>query len=188
MKIHEYSDRFFGKQHCAVSQTAIKLVVIHSTEGSTAEGGAATLCGENVSAHLCVGEGQTFRIVPEHLGSCTVQEPNAWTLNIEQAGFAYWSRKMWLRHIDTIRRTAFWIAWWQKKYGIPNRFRSTTALNNGKLQGWTTHGALAASKWSSSTHTDPGSNYPLFGRLSLSALILIYRAQIKLRGLRPRKT
>src|SRR6266508_5012108 len=89
VKIYEYDDRYFGKQHCAVSQTAIKLVVLHSTEGPSAEGGAITLSSRSdVSAHLCVGEGVTYRIVPEWLGSCTVQEPNDWTLNIEQVGRA----------------------------------------------------------------------------------------------------
>src|SRR6266508_1878210 len=111
VKTYEYDDRYFRKQHCAVSQTAIKLIVLHSTEGPTAEGGAITLSSSSdVSAHLCVGEGVTYRIVPEWLGSCTVQEPNDWTLNIEQVGFAAWSRKKWLQHLNTIKRAAFWTA------------------------------------------------------------------------------
>lgn len=186
MRVNDYSDKFF-RSRCSVTRTAQKLIVVHSTEGSTPEGGATTLSGStDVSAHLCVGQGVTYRIVPEDRGSCTVREPNPWTLNIEQAGFAAWARWRWLKNLDTIKRTAFWIAWWQKKYGLPNRFRSTTALNAGKTKGWTTHGALAASKWSSSTHTDPGTNYPLFGKVSLSALILYYRGRIRV-GMKPRK-
>ena len=188
MRVNEYSDRFFDKYQCAVSQTAIKLVVIHSTEGSTAEGGAATLSSQSdVSAHLCVGQGVTYRIVPEHLGSCTVREANPWTLNIEQAGFAAWSRKAWLRRFDTVKRAAFWTAHWQLKYNILKRYRSTKALNAGKTHGWTTHAALARSKWSSSTHTDPGPNYPLFGRVSFSALLLAYRVALRLHKIRPVK-
>src|SRR6266498_3876681 len=44
--------------------------------------------------------------------------------------------------------------------------------------------ARAASKWSSSTHTDPGPNYPLFGKVSFNALLLYYRARIAA-GLKP---
>jgi len=182
MRVNEFSDKYFGKQKCAVSQTAIKLIVIHSTEGSTPEGGANTLSTRSdVSAHLCVGQGATYRIVPEHLGACTVREANPWTLNIEQAGFAYWSRRAWLKRVNTIKRAAFWTAWWCKKYKIPRRYRSTKALNAGKLHGWTTHAALARSKWSSSTHTDPGPNYPLFGRVSFAGLLTAYYASIRLR-------
>jgi len=182
VKYNEFSDRYYGKQHCAVSQTDIKLVVIHSTEGSSAESGAITLSSrDDVSAHLCVGEGVTYRIVPEHLGACTVREPNAWTLNIEQTGFAYWSRRAWLKRIDTIKRAAFWTAWWGIKYKLPGKYRSTKDLNAGKVHGWTTHGALAASRWSTSTHSDPGPNYPLFGRVSFAALLTSYRASIRLR-------
>jgi len=185
VKVSEHDDRYFGKQHCAVSQTVIRLVVIHSTEGSSPESGAATLSSQSdVSAHLCVGEGVTYRIVPEWLGSCTVQEPNDWTLNIEQAGFAAWSRRAWLKRLNTVKRAAFWTAWWCKKYDIPRRYRSSKALDNGKRRGWTTHAALAASKWSSSTHTDPGPNYPLFGKVSFNALLLYYRARIAA-GLKP---
>jgi hypothetical protein len=111
-----------------------------------------------------------------------VQEPNDWTLNIEQAGFAAWSRRAWLKRLNTVKRAAFWTAWWCKKYDIPRRYRSTKALNNGKRRGWTTHAALAASKWSSSTHTDPGPNYPLFGKVSFNALLLYYRARIAADG------
>jgi hypothetical protein len=64
------------------------------------------------------------------------------------------------------------------------RYRSTKALDNGKRRGWTTHAALAASKWSSSTHTDPGPNYPLFGKVSFNALLFYYRARIAA-GLKP---
>lgn len=187
MRVSQYDDQFYGKQHCSVTRTATKLIVVHSTEGSTALSGANTLSSQgDVSAHLCVGEGVTYRIVPEDRGSCTVQEPNPWTLNIEQAGFAAWSRKAWLKHLDTIKRTAFWTAWWQKEYGIPNKFRSVTALDAGNLRGWTTHANLAASKWSSSTHTDPGPNYPLFGKISLATLILYYRGRIRT-GMKPRQ-
>jgi hypothetical protein len=187
VKIYEYDDRYFRKQHCAVSQTAIKLVVLHSTEGPTAEGGAITLSGSSdVSAHLCAGEGVTYRIVPEWLGSCTVQEPNDWTLNIEQVGFAAWSRKKWLQHLNTIKRAAFWTAWWCKKYKLPGRFRNAKALDAGTIRGYTTHAQLSLSKWSSSTHTDPGPNYPLFGKVSFRALLLYYRGRIAA-GLKPRR-
>ena len=187
MKTYEYDDRYFRKQHCAVSQTAIKLVVLHSTEGPTAEGGAITLSSSSdVSAHLCVGEGVTYRIVPEWLGSCTVQEPNDWTLNIEQVGFAAWSRKKWLQHFNTIKRAAFWTAWWCKKHKLPRRFRNAKALDAGKITGYTTHAQLSLSKWSSSTHTDPGPNYPLFGKVSFRALLLYYRGRIAA-GLKPRQ-
>jgi hypothetical protein len=187
VKTYEYDDRYFRQQHCAVSQTAIKLVVLHSTEGPTAEGGAITLSSSSdVSAHLCVGKGVTYRIVPEWLGSCTVQEPNDWTLNIEQVGFAAWSRKKWLQHLNTIKRAAFWTAWWCKKHKLPRRFRNAKALDAGEIRGYTTHAQLSLSKWSSSTHTDPGPNYPLFGNVSFRALLLYYRGRIAA-GLKPKQ-
>jgi hypothetical protein len=81
---------------------------------------------------------------------------------------------------------AFWTAWWCKKYKLPGRFRNAKALDAGKIRGYTTHAQLSLSKWSSSTHTDPGPNYPLFGKVSFRALLVYYRGRIAA-GLKPRQ-
>ncbi len=192
MKITEYSDRYYRKQVAdGGPRTAgqIGLIVIHDTEGSTAEGGARTLTTrEDASAHLCVDDRATFRLVPELVIAWGTKGYNTPCLHIEQAGFARWSSREWLRHFATIRRSAYWAAVWTARYKIPARFRTTADLNAGRIRGITTHQNVSLSKLSDSTHTDPGPNYPLVGQRSFFALLRFYRAGLKLRILpRPRE-
>lgn len=165
MQVNEYSDQFWNKQNCggqARAATDITCIVIHSTEGLTALGGAQTLTSRpDATVQIVVDDDHTFRICPELKVPCGVMDVNSWTLHIEQAGFARWTKKTWLHRAKTIQRAAFWTAYWQWKYDIPNTYLSTQDINSGARRGWTTHNNLSLSKVSASTHTDPGPHYPI---------------------------
>jgi N-acetylmuramoyl-L-alanine amidase-like protein len=182
VQVHEYSDKYLNKQKCGGGPRDGKptCIVLHSTEGPTAEGGAKTLTTRpDASAHIVVGDTETFRIVPSPKYACGVKDVNDWTLHIEQAGFAKWKKREWLTHIGTIRRAAFWTAVWMKQYGIPAHFLTTQDLNDGKRRGFTYHRFLSLSDVSSSTHWDPGYHYPM---VTFMALLTYYRLRRKLFG------
>lgn len=182
MQTNEYSDAFFNKQKCSGGSrtpSEITCVVIHDTEGTTASGGAYTLTTRtDASTQLVCDDSTTFRIVPELTVPCGVRDVNSWTLHIEQAGIASWSEKTWRTKVKTIQRAAFWTAFWMKKFNIPAHFLTTLEINAGKRKGYTSHNNLSQSSVSSSTHTDPGPNYPwaLFRNL-----LAFYRLGLKLK-------
>lgn len=185
MRIAQYSDQFYNKQKCdqgVRSADMIVLIVIHDTEGYSAESGATTLTTRtDASTQLCVDDDNTFRIVPELHIQCGVKSYNTTTIHIEQTGFSKWRKAEWIKHLKTIQRAAYWAAHWSLKYEIPPKFRTTVELNAGKVRGITTHNNLSLSKLSDSTHTDPGLNYPLVGHRSFMALLRFYRLGLKAR-------
>lgn len=164
MLTNEYSDSFYNKQKCSGGSrtpSEISCVVIHDTEGTTASGGAHTLTTRtDASTQLVCDDSVTYRIVPELTVPCGVRDVNSWTLHIEQAGIASWSERTWRTKVKTIQRAAFWTAFWMKKFDIPAHFLTTPEINAGKRKGYTSHNNLSLSSVSSSTHTDPGPNYP----------------------------
>jgi N-acetyl-anhydromuramyl-L-alanine amidase AmpD len=184
MKLNQYSEKYFGKTNSHSGPrlpSAIDLVVIHDTEGTTAEGGAYTLTHRpDASTHVCVDDNNTFRVLPDTIIAWCVKSYNTHTIHVEQAGLAGWSEKGWLEKVRTIRRAAYWTAYWMHRYNIPFRFRSVADLNAGRVRGYTSHNNLSLSNISDSTHTDPGPNYPW---RTLNAGITYYLGRAKARTL-----
>lgn len=188
MRTTEFSDQFYNKQNCGGQPrraTDITCIVLHSTEGPTALGGAQTLTTRpDATVEIVVDDDHTYRICPELKIPCGVKDVNTWTLHIEQAGYAHWSKKAWLRRVKTIQRAAFWTAYWQTKYDIPNKFLTTQDIDSGARRGWTTHNNLSLSQVSSSTHSDPGPHWP---RSRFLAYVGFYKLSMKLFRTRPRE-
>ena len=164
MKTNEYSDEFRNRQECDGGfrdMRDVTCIVLHSTQGPTARGGALTLTSRpDASVQIVLDNEECYRIVADNVVPCGVRDVNSWTLHIEQAGFAEWSKGEWMKHRRTIQRAAFWTALWERRYRIPHRFLTTADLDAGRRRGWTTHNELSQSDISSSTHWDPGPRWP----------------------------
>lgn len=97
---------------------------------------------------------------------CVPYERAAWTLrngnhrseNIEQVGWAAWTREEWLAHPGTLDHTARWLADRSKARGIPLVKLSPADVAAGKP------GVIGHVDYTlgtgDGTHTDPGPNYP----------------------------
>jgi N-acetyl-anhydromuramyl-L-alanine amidase AmpD len=185
MRVNEFSSKYLNqtKSHSGPRPpVVINLVVIHDTEGTTAEGGAYTLTHRtDASTHVVVDDAHTFRVLPDTIIAWCVKSYNTPTIHVEQAGLASWSTMTWRDRVKTIRRAAWWAAYWMREYNIPFVFRSVADLNSGRISGYTSHNNLSLSTLSDSTHTDPGPNYPW---AMLKTLITYYRAQMRMGRLR----
>ncbi len=187
MRLYEFSTDFEGLAVNGGPRPAsdITTVVIHSTEGTTAAGGAHTLTTRtDASSHLVLDDDTTYRL----LGDLTVAYTQKWNqhaLAIEQAGMSAWSLKTWLSHLQTIRRAAYWTAYWCHRYSIPVRWLSVADLNAGRIHGVTSHNNVSLSNLSDSTHTDPGPNYPYAGsKTSFMYLSKLYLGRFRTHTIR----
>lgn len=135
-----------------------RIICLHTTEGHDRPGvvdlhGLASWFDNPASqASSHVGndkEGNDSRMVADDRKAWTAGHVNGYALQIEQVGFARFSRDEWLnnRH-KQLENTAAWIAYWSKKYGIPIRHS-------------TSHGVCQHSDVSGpGGHSDCGPGYP----------------------------
>jgi hypothetical protein len=138
----------------------IKWVVMHSTEGGTAQGAAAWFANPRSqgSAHLCVDDNICYKTLDDQKIPWGASGANYHGYHIELAGFARWTSLIWsTTHRRTLERGAYKAALRCRWYGIPRVFRTAQELNQG-LAGVTTHnecsGAFGGSHW------DPGFGWP----------------------------
>lgn len=138
----------------------IKWVVIHSTEGDTAQGAAAWF--ENPlsggSANLVVDDFHCYRTVPDLVVPWAAPPLNTQGFHIEIAGYARWSRQQWLVRPTRLHRAAYKAALRCKRYGIPVRQVGWLGLKLGR-QGICSHNAVSKA-WHLSDHHDPGDGFP----------------------------
>ncbi len=143
----------------ARSKKAIKWVVLHSTEGGTAESVARFFAtSAQASTHLVVDDKECWRMVPDLVIPWGAPGVNTGGLHIEQCGYARWSRAEWLAHGHTLDRSAAKAAQWCRKYGIPLRWVGPLGLKLGR-KGITTHND-ASKAFTAGGHTDPGPGFP----------------------------
>jgi hypothetical protein len=140
--------------------SAIKLIVIHSTEGDTAAGAARwwTNPDSKGSGHLVVDDHECYRALGNEVIPWGAPGANTNGFHLEHAGFAAWHRDKWLQHEQTIRRGAFKVAVHAQKFGVPIRLLSADDLRRGR-GGIVTH--VTVSEVFHGDHTDPGSGFPL---------------------------
>ena len=159
----------------------ITLIVLHDTEGGTAESVAKYFQTKNAggSAHLVVDNTSCYRCLPNAVIPWGAPGANQQGFHIEQCGYASWSTRQWLRNIGTLRRAAYKTAQHCKAFHIPTRFLDAAALEAGR-RGITTHAEV--SKWQTAihapgdhSHTDPGSGWP---RRVFMGLVRTYRARM----------
>lgn len=139
--------------------SAIKWIVLHSTEGGTASSIARFFQSPNAggSTHLVVDDQECQRCLPNSAICWGAPGANTNGFHIEQCGYARWEREDWLRHEKTLRRAAFKTAFHCNAFGIPAVFLKAADLKAGK-RGITTH--VECSRAFGGTHWDPGDGWP----------------------------
>ena len=142
--------------------SAIKWIVLHSTEGGTATSVARYFRGpfdegEGGSTHLIVDDNECQRCLSNSAVPWGAKGANFAGFHIEQCGFAKWNLAGWLLHRKTLRRAAFKTALHCKKFGIPVVFVDRDGLKAGK-PGITTHNECT--KAFGGSHWDPGFGWP----------------------------
>lgn len=162
------SEEFKAFNHGASrDMSAVKLIVVHSTEGATAKGAESWFAnpipisaGGPGSTQVVVGPDGCYRTLPDNVVPYGAGSPaNNLGLHIELAGFAKWTRDEWLAQDSTLRLAAAQIAAWSASYGIPLEYIDASGLLAGKT-GVTTH-LQATNAWHATTHVDPGPNFPM---------------------------
>ena len=140
-------------------------LVLHDTEGSTAESAASWFQNpaSQGAAHFCIDANHCFRTCdPTRIAYAAFPPGNERGLHFEQAGFASWTRTEWLTlGRGTIERTAYRVAFWAKALKIPLQWLTDAQVKGETWRGVTTHRQLTRCfPCPECTHTDPGPNYP----------------------------
>lgn len=148
--------------------SAIRLLVLHDTEGDTAEGAARYFASDERtgSAHFCIDGDHCFRTLDPTVIAWGAPPANTHGLHFEQAGFAHWTREEWLA-TGVVERTAYRVAYWAHVLDIPLRYLTDAQLEAGVAAGVTYH-AQVSRVFRESDHTDPGPHYP-FDKFMITA-------------------
>jgi hypothetical protein len=158
----------------AASRERIDLLVVHSMEApekpTTAENVAAWFAGATApmaSAHYCIDADSIVQCVREKDVAYHAPGSNHNGIALEHAGYAKQSAEDWGdTYSETmLRRSAELAARLCRKYDVPVVYLDATDLALGK-RGITTHRAVSAA-FKQSTHTDPGSHFPMAHYLEL---------------------
>lgn len=140
--------------------SSIRLVVIHSAEGSSAAGVASFFAGSaQASTQLAADGKECWRMLPDLVIPWGAPGANSDGLHIEICGFAKWDRNEWLQHEKMLRRSAWKVAKWCWQYGIPVRWLTDKQLANGTARGLTQH-IQVSRVFKGSDHWDPGPHFP----------------------------
>lgn len=138
----------------------IRLVVLHSTEGGTAESVARFFATTaEASTQLVVDDNACFRCVPDLVVPWGAPGANTSGLHVEHCGFAHWSRAEWHQHLPMLRLSAERVARWCWQYGIPRRYLGPVGIRLHR-KGITTHADVTKTFGTPGGHTDPGPNFP----------------------------
>lgn len=139
--------------------SAIRWLVIHSTEGSTARGAAAWFANPRSagSAHVVVDEIECYQTLPPSAVPWAAPGANFHGWHLELAGFASWSRARWRLHDRELWRAAYKLEIHAHRFGIPIRRLTAHELAAG-VHGFTDHRTCTAVF--GGTHTDPGAHFP----------------------------
>lgn len=151
---------FQARRHSgARSDSAVKWIVLHSTEGGTARSVARFFASPQAqgSAHLVVDDAECYRCLPNVAVPWAAPEANVAGFHIEQCGFARWDAAIWARHWRTIDRAAYKTALHCVHFHIPPQFLAASELRRG-LRGVTTH--AECTRAFGGDHTDPGRLWP----------------------------
>ncbi len=139
----------------------IRYIVLHSTEGATAESAAAWFQNPHSqgSTNLVVDDVACFKCVPDNIVPWGAPPLNEEGFHIEIAGHARWSLAQWMAHHDSITRAAYKASLRMKAHNIPFRF-CTPADLKAKRHGITTHMNISAA-FHQTDHQDPGHGFPM---------------------------
>lgn len=140
---------------------AITNIVIHSTEGETAEGAASWFANPASagSAHMVVSDDIAFRTLEETLVPWAAPPWNTRGYHVEIVGFAAWSTKEWEAHEKRILNAAEKIAFRCHRYQVNPVWLDEFMVSKNE-HGITSH-RIIDEVCHESTHTDPGPNFPV---------------------------
>ena len=139
--------------------SAIRLVVVHSTEGGTARSVAQFFAGDAMaSTQLVVDDEGCYRCLPDLVVPWGAPGVNESGLHIEHCGYASWTRAQWLEHEPELLLSAEHAARWCWQYRIPLRWVGPRGLKL-RRKGLTTHHD-ASLAFTPGGHTDPGPGFP----------------------------
>lgn len=126
------------------------LVVIHCTQGATAEGAARWFANPRSggSAQVVVDDVEVWRCVDDMVIAWHAKGANTNGLGLEIAGFAEWTREEWMQRQPRLVEAARIHAGWCRLYGIP--------LVESPTRGYHTHAELPGND-----HWDPGPGFPM---------------------------
>lgn len=140
--------------------TDVRLVVVHSTEGGTAESVARYFhTTAQASTQLVVDDAECYRCVPDLVIPWGAPGANRSGLHVEHCGYARWSREEWLEHEPMLRLSAAKCARWCYHFRIPRRWLTVEQLKAGK-RGFCTHADASKAFPPNAGHHDPGSGFP----------------------------
>src|SRR5574338_883719 len=144
----------------------IKIIVVHDTESHDYQGISDLKSlgawfdnpRAQVSAHICTDkEGHIAKYVGDAKKSWACAGYNSVSLNIEQVGYARYTRRIWLSRIRQLKATAKVLAYWSLRHDIPLH---KGKVSNGRVikKGVLRHSDLGIK---GGGHSDPGRGYPL---------------------------
>jgi hypothetical protein len=152
-----HAAHFSGRRPLSV----IDLIVIHVTEGGTAQSVASYFTKQTSggSTQLVVDDCACFRCLADTEIPWGAPGANYNGFHIEQCGWSRWLKAMWSgTHRKTLMRAAYKTAYHCRKYGISPRFLFAANLKAGMRNGITTH--AECSKAFGGDHHDPGTGWP----------------------------
>lgn len=135
-------------------------VVIHATEGETAQGAAEWFEDPRSegSANMVVGDYVAFRTLPDDVIPWAAPPLNTLGYHIEIAGYSAWTKEHWNFYRRRIQNAAYRAALRCIAWKIPAVWLGVPELLDGK-HGLTSHANVSAA-WHKTNHTDPGANFP----------------------------
>lgn len=138
----------------------VRHIVIHSTEGGTAQSVAAFFATTaRASTQLVIDDLECYRCVPDLVIPWGAPGVNRTGLHIEHCGFARWDSAEWMRHRATLERSAFKASRWCYTFRIPRRWLTLADLKLGRA-GFCTHRQASQAFPPNSGHHDPGDGFP----------------------------
>jgi N-acetylmuramoyl-L-alanine amidase len=155
-------DTHYHAAHTSGRRTAndIHHICMHCTQGMTAVSAASWFQDgrSQGSAQLCIDAGACYRTMSDLEIPWAAPGLNTTGLHIELAGYAEWSRAVWLAHHGTLYRGAYKAWYHAHKYGIPLQWLTDAQLERRTVKGFTTHAQVT--RVFGGTHTDPGHGFP----------------------------
>lgn len=143
--------------------SALRLIVIHSTESDSARSSAQYFQSPAASGatQVLLGEDGCYRSVDDLRIPAGAPGANEDGLHVEIAGYAKWTTEQWYRNAPgALAQLPGVLRAWSDAYGIPLRYVDWQGLKRGE-RGVTTHADVTRAFSGGSGHMDPGKGFPL---------------------------
>lgn len=160
-----YSEIYNGPPNgYTATRTNKRYIAIHNTSNNASaynEASYAKRRTDGVSSHYYADNSVVIQSLNTdykawHAGSST---GNAYAIAYEIVGTNDKSRTWWLNNVNW-DKVAKCIARDMKQFGIKNQHLTITQMKDGSSTGIVTHDDMRRA-WGGTTHTDPGSNFPM---------------------------